>query len=144
MNPEDGPPPLKQYQQPPPGLPNQVIVHPDNPHAPYAPNDEERTMAMLIHLLGILTGFIGSLILWLVKKDSSRFIDHHGKEAINFLITAFIVSIPMTFIVVITFGIGFVLYFPWIIMILVFDIIACVQAYKGSWHRIPLTIRLIK
>ena len=101
-------------------------------------------MAMLIHLLGILTGFIGPLILWLVKKDESRYIDHHGKEAVNFMITTFIVSIPLLFFVFITFGLGFIIYFPWIIMILVFDILACIEANKGSWHRIPLTIRLIR
>ncbi|MGJ8724294.1 MAG: DUF4870 domain-containing protein [Roseibacillus sp.] len=144
MNSENGPPPLQQHQQPPPGLPHQVITHPDNPHAPYAPNDDERTMAMLVHLLGLLTGFVGPLILWLVKRETSHYIDHHGKECVNFMITTLIVSIPMLFIVFITFGIGFILYIPWIIMIYVFDIMACIQAYKGSWHRIPLTIRLIK
>ena len=99
---------------------------------------------MLIHLLSLLTGFLGPLILWLVKKNESRFIDHHGKEAINFIITTFIISIPMLMIVFITFGLGFFLYLPWIIMIYVFDIIACVQAYQGSWHRIPMNIRLIQ
>ena len=42
-------------------------------------------MAMLIHLLGDFSpDSFGPLVLWLVKRDSSRFIDHHGKEAINF------------------------------------------------------------
>ena len=45
------------------------------------PTREECDLGMLCHLLGLLTGFVGPLILWLVKKDESRFIDHHGKEA---------------------------------------------------------------
>ena len=102
-------PPLNQHQQPPPGLPNQVIAHPDNPHAPYSPSQEERTFAMLIHLLGILTGFLGPLILWLVKKDESHYIDHHGKEAINFMITCFIVSLTLLAVAVITLGVGLIL-----------------------------------
>ena len=98
-------------------------------------------MGMLIHLLALLTGFIGPLVLWLIKKDSSRFIDHHGKEAINFLITNLILSVPMIFIAIVTLGLGLV---AWMIFLYAFYIIACVQAYKGVWYRIPLTIRLIK
>ena len=101
-------------------------------------------MAMLIHLLGLLTGFIGPLILWLVKKDESRFIDHHGKEAINFMITNFIISLVLIVITVITFGIGVLLYPLVIIAIYVFEIIACVEAYRGVWHRIPWNIRFIQ
>lgn len=142
MEQEPGPPPL--HEQPPPGLPNQLVAHPSNHDAPYFPNQDERTMAMLIHLLGLLTGFLGPLILWLVKKDTSRFIDHHGKEAVNFIITTFIISIPMTLLIFITFGLALIIYIPWIIMIYVFDIMACINANKGLWHRIPMTIRLIR
>ena len=141
MEPENNPPPIQQHQQPPPGPPQQVIAHPADHPAPYVPTEEERTMAMLIHLLGLLTGFIGALVLWLVKKDTSPFIDHHGKEAVNFLITNLILSIPMIFIAIVTLGLGLV---AWMVFLYTFYIIACVQAYKGVWYRIPLNIRLIK
>lgn len=98
-------------------------------------------MAMLIHLLGLLTGFIGPLVLWLVKKDSSHYIDHHGKECINFMITSWISIIPIFFLAIITMGAALM---AWAVLYYVFGILACIQAYKGSWHRIPLTIRLIK
>ncbi len=101
-------------------------------------------MAMLIHLLGILTGFLGPLILWLVKKDESRFVDHHGKEAVNFMLTVFIISIPLLVIAIVTFGIGFLLYFPVMLVFFIFDILACIEANKGLWHRIPFNIRLIR
>ena len=101
-------------------------------------------MAMLIHLLGIVTGFLGPLILWLVKKDESRFVDHHGKEAINFMLTALIVSFPLMFFVFITLGLGIIVYIPVMIAFFVFDILACVEANKGVWHRIPFCIRLIR
>ncbi|MEC7445671.1 MAG: DUF4870 domain-containing protein, partial [Planctomycetota bacterium] len=41
-------------------------------------------MAMLAHLLGALVGFLGPLILWVVKKDEHEFIDDQSKEALNF------------------------------------------------------------
>src|SRR5690348_1357609 len=54
-----------------------------------APDKDAKTMALLCHLLPIFTGFLGPLIIWLVKKDSSPFVDDQGKEALNFQITAF-------------------------------------------------------
>ena len=48
------------------------------------PSPESRTMAMLAHLLGALTGFLGPLIIWLVKRDTDAFVDDQGKEALNF------------------------------------------------------------
>jgi len=53
---------------------------------------EDKTMAMLCHLLGILTAFLGPLIIWLVKKDQSPFVDDQGKEALNFQITLVIAN----------------------------------------------------
>ena len=54
---------------------------------------------MLCHLSGFLGYFvvipfasiIGPLVVWLLKKDSSAFVDEHGKESINFQITMSIV-----------------------------------------------------
>ena len=33
-------------------------------------SQDQRTMALLAHILGIFTGFLGSLIIWLVNKDN--------------------------------------------------------------------------
>jgi len=48
---------------------------------------DEKTMAMLSHILGAVTCFVGPLIIWLIKKDESPFVDDQGKEALNFQIT---------------------------------------------------------
>ncbi len=56
---------------------------------------DDRNLAMLSHLLGIVSGFVGALIIWSLKKDQSAFVDEQGKEALNFQITvmiAFVVS----------------------------------------------------
>ena len=42
---------------------------------------DARMWAMLCHLLGLFTCFIGPLIVWLIKKEENPFIDKHGKEA---------------------------------------------------------------
>lgn len=103
---------------------------------------DEKTMGMLCHLLGIFTGFLGPLIIWLVKKDSSPFVNDQGKEALNFQITVvicYIVAMLSCFI-----AIGVVLVPVVIIGALVFAILATLQANKGVRYRYPFAIRLIK
>ena len=54
------------------------------------PSIDDRNLAMLAHLLGIVSGFVGALIIWLIKKDQSAYVDEQGKEALNFQITMLI------------------------------------------------------
>ncbi|MCP5537390.1 MAG: DUF4870 domain-containing protein [Akkermansiaceae bacterium] len=103
---------------------------------------------MLVHLLALLTGFLGTLILWLVKKDTSRFVDFHGKEAINFQITLLIYVFSLMAFGIVTMGAGMLIAVPLIIVLsiaaFVFELMACLAANRGEWHRYPMTIRLIK
>jgi uncharacterized Tic20 family protein len=138
--------PESPYQ--PPALP---VTPPAMPLArssdPFVTTQDDRTMGMLLHLLALLTGFLGPLIIWLVKKDQSRFIDHHGKESLNFMITCFLASLVGIAFAVVTMGIGMIVVFPLFIMIwvgsLVFEIMACIAANRGEWYRMPITIRFI-
>ena len=109
------------------------------PAAP--PAKDECTMAMLAHLLG-LVGFIGPLIIWLIKKDESRFVDQEGKESVNFQITLLIgyVISGITAWVCIGVFLGIAI---WIIQ-LVFCIMAGMKANKGQGYRYPICIRFIK
>lgn len=113
----------------------------------YIPTADDRSMAMLCHLLSILTGFLGPLILWLVKKETSPFVDHHGREALNFQITVFLAMFLLTSMMVVLMFvvIGFFL-FPLVIVVgilaLVAEIMACAAANRGEWHRYPWCIRI--
>ncbi len=49
-------------------------------------SQDDRTMGMLCHLAA-LVGFLGPLIVWLVKKDTSAFVNDQGKESLNFQIS---------------------------------------------------------
>jgi uncharacterized Tic20 family protein len=46
-----------------------------------APTEDERTMAMLAHLLMAFTGFIGPLVIFCVKQNS-RFVRFHSLQAL--------------------------------------------------------------
>jgi uncharacterized protein len=52
-------------------------------------SQDDKTMGMLAHVLGIIS-FIGPLVIWLVKKDQSQFVDENGKVALNFQLTMLI------------------------------------------------------
>ena len=81
----------------------------DNAAADGAPPKEERNLGMACHLLALaglvlpLGNIIGPLIMWLVKREESAFVDEQGKEALNFNITIAIagfVSFLLTFVVI--------------------------------------------
>ncbi|MBE2216400.1 MAG: DUF4870 domain-containing protein [Opitutaceae bacterium] len=99
-------------------------------------------MAMLAHLLAIFFGFIPPLIIWLVKKQDSPFIEDQAKEALNFQITvaiAFFISIILIFVVI-----GGLLMPVIGIVNLIFCIIAALKANDGVAYRYPFALRLIK
>ena len=138
------PPPPPMPGSPPP-MP--MYLAPGHGYAPVVSADD-RSMGMICHLLAILTGFIGPVIIWLVKKQTSPFLDHHGREALNFQITVFLASLvlgSMVFVLMFV-GIGFFL-LPLLIVLpilaLVAEIIACAAANRGEWHRYPCCIRLL-
>ena len=103
---------------------------------------DERTMAMLAHLLAIFTWFIGPLIIWLIKKDSSEFVDDQGKEALNFQITIGIAWIASGLLTCVAIG----LFIMPVVFVanLIFCILATVAANGGQRYRYPVAIRLIK
>lgn len=119
---------------------------PPPPITSAAPQDE-RTLALVAHLLGTLTWFVGALIVWLIHKDatpSKPFVIDQSKEALNFQITIGIAYVIAVVLMIISFGILFFL--PTLVWIanIVFCIIAAVKANNGETYRYPFTLRLIK
>jgi len=104
---------------------------------------EARTFGMLCHLLGIFTGFLGPLIIWLIKKDQSKFADYHGKEALNFQLTVLIGWIA-SIILVYVFCIGTLTGLAVLVIDLIFLIKGTLAANKGESYRYPISIRFIK
>ena len=105
------------------------------------PSKDDKTMAMLCHLLAIFTGFLGPLILWLVKKDQSPYIDEQGKEALNFQITVAIALFVSGLLTYVCIG-AFLLPLVWLGN-LIFCIMACVAANKGEHYKYPVSLRLV-
>jgi uncharacterized Tic20 family protein len=102
---------------------------------------EDRQMALFAHVGGALLGFLVPLIIWLIKKDKSPFVDDQGKEALNFQITVILAHVIGGLTICFTFGL---LNMAVYVVNLVFGIIGGVEANKGKVYRYPLTIRFIK
>jgi len=107
-------------------------------------SSEDRNLAMLTHLSGILLGFIVPLIIWLMNKDKTEkaWLNEQAKEALNFQITVLIAYFVSAILVVIIIG-GLLGLAVWVAN-LVFCIIAGMAVNRGESYRYPLTLRLIK
>lgn len=96
---------------------------------------------MLIYLISFFTAFIGPLIIWLIKKNDSPFVDFHGRQYLNLLISStiyLIISVILAFIVI-----GFLLSAAVGLWVFIFTIIAAVKSFNGEYYRIPLTIKFL-
>jgi uncharacterized protein len=103
---------------------------------------EERMLAAILYVVSLFFPIIGPLVIWLLKKDESSFINYHGREYFNFFISYTVYSVISGILVFLLVGILLL----WVlgIMALVFTIIAAVKAYEGNEYRFPLVFRLIK
>jgi len=105
---------------------------------------DDKNVAMLTHLSGILVGVFGSLIIWLIHKDKQEkaFVNEQAKEALNFQITvmlACLVAFVASFIVI-----GFFLFPVIFIANIVFCVLAAIATSNGQSYRYPIAVRLVK
>jgi uncharacterized Tic20 family protein len=107
---------------------------------------EDKTMALIAHLSGILTGFIGPLVIWLINKDKTDkdWLNDQAKEALNFQITVIIAMIAAIVLMMVTLGLLF--FVPMLVGLgaLVLCILAAMKANEGVAYRYPFALRLIK
>lgn len=106
------------------------------------PSKDECSMATLAYVLAIFTGWLGPLLIWLVKKDQSAFVNDQGREVLNFQITMFIAYVVCLLLGIVM--IGFFILPVVLIFALIFTIKGALAASKGRAYRFPFAIRLLK
>jgi len=113
-----------------------------NPYAspPLSPSDE-KLWATLIHIGGILFGFLPAVIGYIVLKDRGPFIRQHTATALNFQITLVIAYVAGTILSIIFIG-ALILLAAWVVSI-IFSIIAAVAANNGQYYTYPVAIRFV-
>lgn len=110
-----------------------------DPSVPIDSTQDDRTMALLCHIGGAF-GFIVPLIIWIVKKEQSRFVDDQGKEALNFHLTVLIAHLIGGVTICFTFGL---INIAVMVVALIFSIMGGMEANKGVRYRYPMCIRFI-
>lgn len=113
---------------------------------------EDKMWATVMHLsslIGFLAGavvvaapvgsILGPLIIWLVKRNESPFLDDHGREAVNFQIS---IAIYYALLAISCVGIPLIIVLPFVQIIM--PIIMAVRASSGEYVRYPITIRFLK
>jgi len=113
----------------------------------YPLTQDDKTYGMLVHLIALagfiipLGNLIGPLIIWMIKKDQSEWVDKQGRESLNFQISITIYAVAsgvLAFIAVGLILLAFVGIFSFIMII-----IATVRAHSEEDFQYPLSIRVL-
>ncbi|WP_433349427.1 DUF4870 domain-containing protein [Microtetraspora malaysiensis] len=118
------------------------------------PGTDDTNMAMLAHLAGLGNliawplGAVGSLVIYMTRKDQSPYVRDQAAEALNFWITATIAFIAVVVVstvlsVVLVGVLGFLLLPVIWVYTLVVGIMGTMAANRGENYRYPMTIRLV-
>ena len=113
-----------------------------DPHA----QEWERLYATFTHLTLLLfhvaIPVAPAVVMWLIKREKSPFVDDHGREAINFQISLLLYYI-LGGLLVPACGLGLVLIIAAYALGIVGMILASVAANKGEYYRYPATVRFL-
>lgn len=103
--------------------------------------DEEKLWAIGAHLGPLLIGFIAPLLVWLLFKDRSAFLDRHGKEALNMQISYMIYIFVSALSILLLIGIVLLplVLLAWVVLM----IVATIKAANFEDYRYPLIFRFV-
>jgi uncharacterized Tic20 family protein len=109
-------------------------------------SETDRNFGLAIHLsplAGLLTPItlplvLAPLILWLVRREHSVFVDDHGREAVNFGISFILLHVILGITII-----GIIL-IPVLWVVAIVNVIrAAIAASRSEYFRYPMTIRFI-
>ena len=103
--------------------------------------DEEKLWAVAAHIGPLILGFVAPLVVWLVFKDRSRFLDTSAKEALNmqisYMIYIFVAAVSLILLI------GLVLLPVVLIAWFVLMIVATVKVADLREYRYPAIFRFV-
>ena len=109
---------------------------------------DEQNWGMWLHLSVLagyllpLAGLVAPVAIWMMKKEGSPFLDEHGKEVVNMLITVIIAAIPVTLLCFVLVGIPLAIMLG--LYVVVTSIVGAMKAANGEAFHYPLAYRFIK
>lgn len=104
-------------------------------------NSNDKNMAILCHVLGIITGFLAPLIFYFVF-EKSEYVKSHAKEALNFQLTLLIGQVISWILMIVL--IGFLTSFGLFVCSVIFSIQAAMAVNNNQPYKYPFSIKFIK
>ena len=108
---------------------------------------DDRLWGTLVHLSALLNlvmglgGLIAALIVWLVFRDRSAYVEREARESLNFQISFVIYGLAAGLLVMVVIGL---LLLPIVgIAMVILCILAAVKANEGVGYRYPFIFRLV-
>lgn len=107
-----------------------------------SPSQDDKTMALIAHIGGILVPILVPLIIMVTKGEKSPWLRAQAVEALNFQIAIFIAYIICS---VLTFACIGALLFPvvWLAAVIL-GIMGGLKVNEGVSYRYPFSLRLVK
>lgn len=113
-------------------------------------NRDDKNLAVLAHLLPMFgfmvpgVNIVIPLVIWLLKRDKSLYIEHHARESLNFQITITLLVILWVVLKLMLVGLLLLPLVPVIvIVVLIFMVRAAMKAGSGEFYRYPMSLRLV-
>lgn len=122
-----------------------MTQQPNQPPQPPSPG-EEHGVSIAVHIGGLLTSFIVPLVLWLIYKDRSPYLNEHAKAALNWqilLLPGYVVAWIIMVIPIIGF-LGGLLQLAVFVINAIFCILSAVAASDRQPARYPVNVGIIK
>ena len=102
--------------------------------------EKDNSLSVITHILGLIVGFLGPLIILLVTKDEE--VKKHAKTALNWQLSVIIYAIIGAILIFVF--IGVLVLIALFILDIIFCIMAAIKASNGELWDYPMSIRFLK
>ncbi len=133
----------------PPPAPSPSNQPPNLPSTPPGVTPEEQSGAIALQLSGFagfllpsLGQILAPLVIWLIKRPESAYLDRVGKDVLNFQISYTIYVVVAG--ILCWFCIGFLVLPVILVVWIVLMVVAAVKTSNGEEYKYPFTIRLLQ
>jgi uncharacterized Tic20 family protein len=125
------------------------------PSAPrYRAQEDDRTIAILTHLSGLVgaiisvgwLGFVGPLVVWFVYRDRNMFLRATAAGSFNFNLSMWLLNAAawVCLVTVILIPVAIVLWLLAAVLLVVCHVLAVLRANRGEVYRYPLQLPVLR
>lgn len=127
---------------------------PSAPRPEYRAQSDDRTIAILTHLSGLVgalvsagwLGFVGPLVVWFLYKDKNVFLRATAAGSFNFNLSMWLLNAAawICLATLILFPVAIVLWIVAFVLLVVCHVVAVFRANKGQVYHYPLQLPVLR